>query len=120
MIGAREAGIAGVHDSRRNPGQPQRPGLADNFALKRMRRVRAFVTPGWRCDVNEDTPAIDPHREGGNAVLLEARLAQAGAAMEFPAMPRADDVILIKPAVAQRAADVIAGVRHRAPGAVVK
>src|SRR4029077_9659026 len=45
---------------------------------------------------------------------LEAWLALAGGAVEFPLMPRTGHVVAVEPAFAERAAHVVAGVRHGA------
>jgi hypothetical protein len=82
--------------------------------------MRAFVSPRRRCDIDKDATALDAHWKGGDLVGLEAGLAETGAAMKLPTVPRADDVILFETAVAERTAHVIARIRQRAPGALAK
>ena len=65
-------------------------------------------------EVDQHAAVLDFHRIGRHAVFLEAGLAQAAAAVEFPVVPGADDVIAVEPAVAERSADMIAGVGDRA------
>ena len=71
-------------------------------------------------DVDQHAAVLDLDRIGGHAVFLEAGLAHAGAAVEFPVVPGTDDVVAVEPAFAERAADVIAGVRHRAERPVLE
>src|SRR5208282_1819685 len=88
---------------------------------ERMGRVRLLHALGWIRDVDEHVAAFDLHREGGHAVLLEAGLALAGATVEFPPVPRAFYVPgRIDAALAERAADVVAGVRDGAEYAVLE
>ena len=112
--------------------EPEKRGLASSIAVVEMPAsrsgpgarsilrdsgcgvVRLSRALGRRRDVDQDAAVLDLHRVGGNRVLLEARLALAGAAVEFPVVPGADDVVAVEPALAERAADVVAGVRHRA------
>src|SRR5262249_38174766 len=76
--------------------------------------VRRLRTPRRRRDVGEHAAALDPHRERRHAILFESGLADAGAAMELPTVPWTSDVIAVETAVAERPADVITDIRHRA------
>ena len=90
------------------------PATRTTSRCERMWSVRRLFAPCRRRDVDENAPAFEAHREGGHAVLLEAGLADAGAAMEFPAVPWTDDVIAVEPALAQRPTDMIARIRKHA------
>ena len=59
-------------------------------------------------------------RIGWNRILLKAGFALAGAAVEFPIVPGADDVFAVEAAFAQWSPDVIAGVRHHAELSVLE
>jgi hypothetical protein len=78
-----------------------------------MRLVRRLGTPRRRRDVDEHGVALDLHRQGRHAILLESRLADAGAAMELPTVPRTSDVIAVETAFAERPSNVIADIRYR-------
>src|SRR5580704_15992950 len=82
--------------------------------------MRAFPASRRRRHVDQDAAAFDAGRKGGDLVRLEPGLAEAGAAMEFPSVPRTDDVILIEMAVAKRPADMIARIRQRTPDSIAK
>src|SRR5262245_3918955 len=69
--------------------------------------------PGRGGETHQEATGLDLHCIGGHRVLFEARLAFAGAAVEFPVVPGTDDVVPVEPAFAERPADVIAGVRDR-------
>src|SRR5262249_44347426 len=74
-----------------------------------------------RCrDVDEHTAALDPYRKRGDTVLFETGFTEAGATMEFPAVPRTDDIVLIEAAIAQRPARMIAHIRHCAPCSIAE
>jgi hypothetical protein len=66
--------------------------------------------PSPRGHVHQHAAVFDLHRIGRHRILLEAGLALAVAAMEFPVVARAGDVFAVEPAFAERAADVIARV----------
>src|SRR5262245_64560892 len=113
VVGAREARVALVHDGRRDAGETQRPRRTFGLARERMRLVRRFGTPRRRRDVDEHATALDLHRERRHAILFESGLADAGAAMELPTVPRTSDVIAVETAFAERPTDVVADIRHR-------
>ena len=79
-----------------------------------MRRVRLARARRARVQVDVDATVLDPRRVDGNRVLLEAGLAQAGLPVELPVVPRADHVVAVELALAERAADVVA---HSGDGA---
>jgi hypothetical protein len=85
-----------------------------------MRVVRLLVPLGRIGDVDEHATAFDLERERGNLVVLESGFAFAGDAVEFPLMPGAHDVIAVEGAVAERSADMIAGVRNGAEFSVAE
>src|SRR6476620_9039085 len=78
-----------------------------------MRLVRRLGTPRRRRDVDEHAVALDLHRESRHAILLESRLADAGAAMELPTVPRTSDVVAVETAFAERPTNVVAKSRYR-------
>jgi hypothetical protein len=84
-----------------------------------VRLVRLLGPPCGRSHIDEDTPVLYFHRICGDGILLEAWLALAGTAVEFPVVPGADDVVAVEPAVTKRSADVIAGVGHDAELAIL-
>ena len=49
-------------------------------------------------EIDQHAAALDFDRKGRNAILLEARFADAAHAVELPVMPRADDVIAVETA----------------------
>src|SRR5262249_40031673 len=53
-------------------------------------------------------------------VFLEARLAKAGATMEFPIVPGTNDVVAVETPLPERTAHVIARVRHGAEAPVAE
>ena len=71
-------------------------------ALRRGRRV------------DENASVFHGHVVSRNGVLLKTRLAQTGAAVELPVVPRADDVLAVEPALTERPADVVAHSADRA------
>ncbi len=112
--------MVGIHRRRRDAGEPQRPGRALDLARKRMRIVRRLGALGGGGDVDEQAAVLDLDRIRGNAVGLETGFAEAAAAVEFPVVPGADDVVAVESAFAERAADVVADVRHHAERAVLE
>jgi len=86
---------------------------AFRLALQRMRWMRLAVALGGRGHVHQHAARLDLHRKGRDAIFLKARLAEAARAMEFPVMPRADEVIAVERALAERSAGVIADIRDR-------
>ena len=120
MVRAREARVGGVHRRRRNAGKPQRPRRPLDLARQRMRFVRRLVALAAGVKVDQDAAVLDLDRIGRNAVFLETGLAQAAAAVEFPIVPGADDIVAVQPAVAERSADVVAGIRNRAEFSILE
>jgi hypothetical protein len=51
---------------------------------------------------------LDPGLVAGDPVFLEPGLAFSGDPVEFPPVPRADEVIAVEAALAERASDVVA------------
>src|SRR5262245_36056567 len=92
---AGEARIDHVHDSGRDPGEPNRSRFALDIAFEWMRLVRAFASARRRSDVDKHTAALAPHRKRRHLVRFEPGFAHPGATMEFPAMPRTDYIVLI-------------------------
>ena len=74
------------------PARRSGPGARSTLRAERMRRVRLAAALRRGRDVDQHAAALDLHRKSRNAIFLEARLAVPAAAMEFPVMPRADDV----------------------------
>ena len=79
-----------------------------------MRLVRFTIAFGCTGNIDQDTAALDLHGKGGNAVVFEAWFAEAGTAVEFPIVPGADDVFAVEPAIAERPADMVAGICYDA------
>src|SRR5262249_50059303 len=82
--------------------------------------VRRFGTPRRRRDVDEHAAALDLHRERRHAILFVSGLADAGAAMELPTVPRTSDVIAVETTFAERPTDVVADIRHRTERSVLE
>src|SRR3954469_15337635 len=85
-----------------------------------MRRMGCSRALRCRSHVDEDAAVLNLRCVCGNRIGFEARLAQSGAAMEFPVVPGAGDVVAIESAIAKRAADMVAGIRHHAEPAVLE
>src|SRR6185437_10648314 len=119
VIGAGKARIGCIHRGGRDAGKPQWSRRALYLARQGVRRVRLPTALGGGDDVDQHAAILDLHGVGGNAVFLETGFAQAGAAVKFPIVPRADDVIAVEAAVAERAADMVAGIRDHAEFAVL-
>src|SRR5450631_454749 len=79
-----------------------------------MWRVRCPLALAAGIHIDQQAAVLDLDRIGGNAIVLEAGLTQAVAAVEFPVVPGADDIIAVESAVAERSADMVAGIRDRA------
>jgi hypothetical protein len=92
------------------PARRSAPRRTLGLAGERMRLVRRLGTPRRRRDVDEHAAALDLHREGRHAILLETRLADPGAAMELPTVPGASNVIAVEMAFAERPANVVADI----------
>ena len=120
MIRSGKTRIGRVHHGRRDAGQAQAARQAFHLARQRMRIVRLLVAPAGRRDVDQDPSIFDSHRKRRDAILFEAGFALAGAAVEFPTMPRANDVIAIEAALAERTADMIADIGNRAELAILE
>ena len=63
--------------------------------------------------IYEDAAVLNLYRICWDTILFEARLADAATSVKFPIVPRADDIIAVEPAVAQRASDMVARIRNR-------
>jgi hypothetical protein len=96
------------------PASRSGPRSPHDLARQRMRRVRRLGAARGARDVNQHAPALDLDRKCRHAVRLEAGLADAGCAMELPAVPGADDVVAVETALAQRPAHMVADIRHDA------
>src|SRR5262249_1100764 len=94
--------------------EPQRSRRTFGLACERMRLVRRFGARRRRRDVDEHAAALDLDRECRHAILFETWFADAGAAIELPTVPRHSDVVALETPFAQRPADVITDIRHRA------
>ena len=70
--------------------------------------MRRALPLGRAFEIDEHPAVLDLDRKGRHPVSLEARLAEPGHAMEFPLMPRADDVVAVEMTLAQGTADMIA------------
>ncbi len=114
MVRAGKTRMRGVHGGSRYAREPKRAGRALRLAGQRMRLMRQLVALGGVGNVDEHVAFFDLHRKRGYAIFLVARLALAGDAVEFPVVPRTNDVVAVEAAFAERPADVIAGMRHRA------
>src|SRR5262249_53009178 len=114
IVGTRETRIGHVHYGRRDAGETKPPRRTFGLTRERMRLVRRFATPRRRRDVDEHAAALDLHRERRHAIPFESRLADAGAAMKLPTVPGTSDEIAVEAAFAERSADVVADIRHRA------
>src|SRR5262249_8807708 len=114
IVGARETRVGHVHHGRRDASETKPPRRTFGLARKRMQLVRRFGAPRRRREVNEHAAVLDLHRECRHAILFDSGFADAGAAMELPTMPRTSDVIAVETPVAERPADVVADIRHRA------
>ncbi len=109
VVGAGKTRIGAVHRGGGNAGEARRAGLALDFAFQGMRRMRLGVALGRMGEIDQHAAVFGLHRKGGNTVFLEAGLAKAGAAVEFPSVPGAGDIAaVVEMAVAERAARVIA------------
>jgi hypothetical protein len=60
-----------------------------------MRLVRCLVTIATGAKVYKQAAALNLHGISGDAILFEARLANAATAVKSPIVPGADDVIAI-------------------------
>src|SRR5215510_4161666 len=112
IVGARKARVGHVHYGRRDAGETKWPWRTFGLARERMRLVWRLGTPRRRRDVDEHAAALDLHRKRRHAILFVSRLANAGAAMELPTVPRTNDEIAVETAFAEWPADVIADIRH--------
>src|ERR1051326_2589053 len=112
--------------------EPEKRGLAMSIAVVEMPATRSG--PGARLTSRSSgcggggffvgrpafagaarTRAVSPlPRMAGDGAPLEAGLPLAGRAVEFPLRPRTGDVVAVEPALAERTAHVVAGVRQRA------
>ena len=118
-IGGAVARMVGGHHRGGDAGDADRPRRTHRFARERMRRVGFAPAFCRRRGVDQHAAALDPDLVHGHPVFLEAGLAYTGAAMEFPVVPGADYVVAFEAALAERAADVVAGTRYRAETAVL-
>ncbi len=107
-VGGRIARVLEVHHGGGDAGDANRPRLAHRRARQRVRGVRLLVAPAGRRQVDPQPAVLDPQRVARHLVVLEARLALAGAMVELPEVPRADDVVAVQAALAERPADVVA------------
>lgn len=78
-----------------------------------MRRVRRLVALGGRREIHQHPALFDPDRIGRHTVVLEARLADPGDAVELPLVPRADDIVPVEPPLTQWPTHMVARVRDR-------
>jgi hypothetical protein len=118
VAGAREARVCGIHGGGGNAGETKRAGRVLDLARQRMRRVRLLRTLCRRGNIDENAAVLDLDGVGGNAILLEAGLAEPAAAVKLPIVPGADDVFAIEAPVAQGPARMIARVRDHAESSI--
>lgn len=78
-----------------------------------MRLVRGLMTFATGAKIYEDAAALNLYRIRRDAILFEARLADAATSMKFPIVPRADDIISVEPTLTERASDMVASIRNR-------
>jgi hypothetical protein len=90
-----------------------------DLAGERVRLVRLAAARRRGLQVDVGAPVLLLDRIRRDAVFLEAWFAFARHCVELPLMPRADDVGAVEPALAERAAGVVAHVRDRAEAAVL-
>ena len=120
VMGTGKARVGFVHRGGGDAGEPRRTRLTHDLAGEWVRIVgllRAFRAGG---EIDQNAATLDFHRVGGDRVLFEAGLAETRAAMEFPVVPRAVDVIAVEAAFAERSADVVASVGDDAEFAVLE
>jgi hypothetical protein len=75
-----------------------------------MRFMRLLLPLAAGVKIYKYAAALDPDRIGRDAILFETGFANSAAAVEFPVVPRADDVIAVQATFAKRTADMIARV----------
>src|SRR6185503_19020763 len=104
---------------RRYSCEAERTRRALWLARERMRLMWQLIALGRIRDIDEYTSVVNLYRKRRNTILLEARLAFASDAMEFPPMPWALNVAgIIDAPFAQRTTDMVACVRYSAEHAV--
>ena len=59
-------------------------------------------------EIYKNAPVRDLDGISGDAIVFETWLASPAAAVKFPIMPRADDIIAIQPAFSKRPTDLVA------------
>jgi hypothetical protein len=96
VVRAGKTRVFRIHRRCRNTGEPQRTAGALNRAGEGMRIVRRLGALGGGRAVDEQAAVLDLDRVRGNAVALETGLANAAAAVKFPVVPGADDVIAVE------------------------
>src|SRR5258706_16271062 len=84
-----------------------------------MRRMRVLVALARIVGAHFEPAAHHPQFIRRHAIRLVSGLALAGRAVEFPVVPRADDVLAIQAPLAERAAGVVAGAGDDAELAVL-
>jgi hypothetical protein len=118
QFGGRRARVRRVHRRGRDAQHARRSVVRFVRARQRMRWVRQLVARRRGLAVHQHAAVLDLDVVPRHAVGLVAGLALAGRAVELPIVPRADHVVAVERAVAERAADVVAGTRDRAELAI--
>jgi hypothetical protein len=70
--------------------------------------MRLPVTFAAGIEVHKNAAVLDLDGISGYAIVFEAWLASPAAAVKFPIMPRADNIIAIQPAFSERPTDMVA------------
>ena len=94
------------------PARLNDPGSRSTFVITDEACAGSYdVCTGAK--IYEDAAALNLYRIRRDAILFEARLADAATSMKFPIVPRADDIISVEPTLTERASDMVASIRNR-------
>src|SRR6185503_3120964 len=117
-LGGRVARVGDVHHRRRDADDALRSGRAHRLARQRMHLVRQPPALRRRRQLDVKATVTNLDAMAGDAVVLVAGLAGAARAVEAPVVPRADDVLALERALAERPADVVTDAGDGAEAAV--
>ena len=119
-IRGRKAWMIRLHRGRGNSDHPNTTRFSIHGPRQRMRLVRFFGTLFVRLAVHLDPTLAHADVIGRDDIFLEAPLALPFDAMELPLMPRADYIVAIESAFAERSPGVIARTTDRAKDTIAK
>ena len=118
LLGAGVARVRTVHDRGTEARHPDGAGRADDGPGQRVGLVGLLVAGRPLVRVDEHAAVLDLDRVARDPVLFEAGLALAGAVVELPVVPGADDIVSVQAALSEGAAHVVADSGDRGEGAV--